>query len=182
MNRARELASLIPLLLPCCATAASEDRRAYILAHPHGWIELTVADRSIPPIPVDSEPEDGKIDIWVIPPHCDVQVRVNGELFISDPAYPYPSGDEPLARVDTGFRIPAAVGAARIHLDYKHCRVEGDETTDVALDAEISVQENLTHEIVFDGVALHAQPPRPSSVVTLEDVYEALTGRRSPAK
>ena len=181
MIRARVLA-LLPLVLPCCATAASEDRRAYILAHPHGWIELTIADRSVPPIPVDSEPKDGKADLWVIPPHCDVEVHVNGEPFISDRAYPAPDGDEPLARVDTGFRIPAAVGAARVHLVYNHCRIEGEETKGVSLDAEIVVQENTTHEILFNGEALYAEPPRPNNVVTLEDVYEAITGRRSLAK
>jgi hypothetical protein len=44
------------------------------------------------------------------------------------------------------------------------------------------VEENKTHEIVFNGEELAVREARPNEVVTLEDVYEAITGRRSPGR
>ena len=179
MTRSRALA-LLPLLLPCCASAASEDRRAYILAHPHGWIELSIDDRAIPLVPL-AESEDSKTRISTRPDQCHVGVRVNGEPLLWDDAYP--TGEEAPFRATTGFRFPAPTGAAKLHLVYSGCRMdEKGEVAGIDLDTEIAIEADQTHEILFDGVTLHAQPPRPSNVVTLEDVYEALTGRRSPAR
>ena len=178
MIRARALA-LLPLVLPCCATAASEDRRAYILAHPHGWIELTIADRSIPAVPLDQERED--VQTSGPPIQCIVEVRVNGEPLLWERTYP--TGEQAPFSTDTGFRFPAPTGAAKANLVYSGCRLnEKGEVASLAYDADIAVEENMTHELVFDGATLRAESPRPNSVVTLEDVYEALTGRRSPAK
>jgi len=177
----RVILALFPLVLPCCATAASEDRRAYILAHPHGWIELTIADRAIPMVPLDPESKESDVHISGSPVQCTVEVRVNGEPLLWEPTYA--TGEQAPFSTDTGFRFPAPTGASQVHLAYGGCRLnEKGEIASVALDAEVAIEEGMTHEILFDGVTLHPQPPRPSNVVTLEDVYEALTGRRSPAK
>jgi hypothetical protein len=36
--------------------------------------------------------------------------------------------------------------------------------------------------VVFDGAELAVRAPHPNEVVTLEDIYEAITGRRSPGE
>jgi len=174
--RASRFIPMLLLLLPACATAASEDRRAYILAHPHGWIEVTIADPLIPDIP----PREGSEEPWHVPEWCTVKVSVNGEPFLSDRAYPI--GDRAPYRADTGFRFPASVGATALRFSYQECRVAENQPVDVSLDALLLVEEDKTHEVVFDGQTLQVRQPRPSTVVTLEDVYEAVTGKRSPAQ
>lgn len=115
------------------------------------------------------------------PVQCIVEVRVNGEPLLWEATYP--TGEQAPFSSDTGFRFPAPTGAAKANVAYSGCRVnEKGEEKGLALDADLVIEENAVHEIVFDGVALHVQPARPDSVVTLEDVYEALTGRRSRAK
>jgi hypothetical protein len=177
--RAARILTLLLLLLPSCATGASEDRRAYILAHPHGWIELTISDDSIPKVPVD-EPDPDTGETWVRPARCGVEILTNQEPFLYDHAYP--NGSEAPYRAVTGFRFPAATGATKVHLTYHGCRLVEGRVADLELDAEIAVEEGRTHEILFDGRSLLVHPARPSSVVTLEDIYEVLTGRRTPAK
>ena len=48
------------------------------------------------------------------------------------------------------------------------------------LSADLLIEEGQTHEVVFDGAELAVRAPYPNEVVTLEDIYEAITGRRSP--
>lgn len=174
--RASRLISTFLLFLPSCATAASEDRRAYILAHPHGWIEVTIADPFIPDVPSRL----GSEEPWQVPESCTVKVSVNDEPFLSDRAYPI--GEHALYRADTGFRFPVSVGATALRFSYQDCRVAENQVVDVRLDALILVEKDKTHEVVFDGQTLETREPRPSTVVTLEDVYEAITGTRSPAR
>ena len=179
INVLRALALLL-LTVPSCATAASEDRRAYILAHPHGWIELTIDDRSIPLVPVEEESDNSQAQVSIRPPQCNVIAHVNEEPLLWEQAYA--AGQEAPFQATTGFRFPAPSGVAKLHLAYSGCRVDDKgKVTSVAADGEFTVQEDLTHEIRFDGTALHIHSPRPDNVVTLEDVYEAVTGRRSPA-
>ncbi len=69
--------------IAACATAVSPPREAYILAHDHGWIELTVADADVPAaLPSEGEP-------YVLgPPDCDITVWVDNERFVAESVYP----------------------------------------------------------------------------------------------
>ena len=173
----RTLASLLVALLviPACATASSVDRRAYILAHPHGWVELTIRDAAIPSIPTEEDSDEG----WERPYSCSVSVRINNERFLWESAFPY--GETEPYRMDTGFRFPVPVGEAAIELVYGDCRLAEGEVATLYLEASVVVEQDMTHELIFDGAALLVRDPTPNQVVTLEDVYEAITGRRSPA-
>ena len=161
------------LALPGCATASSQDRRAYILAHPHGWVEITISDAYIPDVP----PSEDSDDPWSRPFSCGVSVRLNEEPMLRDSAYP--SGESAPYSARTGFRFPAPIGATALEFSYSRCRVSGDEVVELELQAILLVEENKTHEIVFNGEELAVRDPRPNEVVTLEDVYEAITGKRS---
>ena len=174
----RGFASLLVLgvLLPSCATASSEDRRAYILAHPHGWVEITISDEEVPDVP----PSDESDDAWRRPTSCQLSVELNEEPFLYGSAYP--SGDAAPYSARTGFRFPAPVGETVLRFSYRGCRVAGGETVSVDLPALFVVEEDRTHEVVFDGVNLAVRASRPNQVVTLEDVYEAITGSRSPSE
>ena len=71
-------------LLPGCATASSEDRRAYILAHPHGWVEITIADPHVPDVPLSTDADSP----WRRPSSCGVAVVLNDEPILYESAYP----------------------------------------------------------------------------------------------
>ena len=106
------------MCLPGCATASSDDRRAYILAHPHGWVEVTISDSKIPDVP----PGEDAQDPWVRPYSCGVSVSLNEEPILREAAYP--SGDAAPYSASTGFRFPAPVGDTELELSYRRCRVE----------------------------------------------------------
>lgn len=161
-------------ILPGCATASSYDRRAYILAHPHGWVEVTISDPSIPDVP----PAGDSDDPWHRPASCGVSVRLNEEPMLHESAYP--NGESAPYSAETGFRFPAPVGATALELSYTRCRVADGEVVGLELQAVLLVEEDKTHEIVFNGAELTVRDARPNDVVTLEDVYEAVTGKRSP--
>ena len=160
-------------LLPSCATASSEDRRAYILAHPHGWVEITISDPYVPDVP---PPEDSD-DPWQRPSSCGVSVKLNDEPILYESAYP--KGESAPYSTGTGFRFPAPVGATDLRLSYSRCRVADGETVSHELSAVLLIEEDQTHEVIFDGAEVEVRAPHPNEVVTLEDVYEAITGRRS---
>jgi hypothetical protein len=162
------------MLLPGCATASSEDRRAYILAHPHGWVEITISDPYVPDVPSSEEP-DGP---WQRPFSCGVSVKLNDEPILYGSAYP--SGESAPYSTSTGFRFPAPVGATDLRFSYSRCRMADEETVSIELPAVLFIEEDQTHEVVFDGAELAVRAPHPNEVVTLEDIYEAITGRRSP--
>jgi len=165
---------VLGVLLPGCATASSEDRRAYILAHPHGWVEITIADPHVPDVPADEDSDDP----WQKPTSCGATVELDEEPFLYGAAYP--SGDAAPYSAKTGFRFPAPVGATELRFAYSRCRLTDGETATLGLSAVFVIEEGQTHEVVFDGTQLSVRAPHPNEVVTLEDVYEAITGRRSP--
>jgi len=164
------------LLLPGCATASSGDRRAYILAHPHGWVEITISDLEIPDVP----PAEDSDDPWQPPSSCGVSVELNDEPILYESAYP--SGEMAPYSARTGFRFPAPVGPTQVKFSYSRCRVANDETVSLELSAVLLIEEDQIHEVVFDGAELAVRAPHPNEVVTLEDIYEAITGRRSPGE
>jgi hypothetical protein len=165
-----KLLALAILFIPATACAgASVDRRAYILAHPHGWVELTIFDSQVPDIP--PRRDDGE---WGKLGDCSVHVYINSEPLLRDSAYP--DGEAAPYVVDTGFRFPAPVGDSDVGLNYVGCRVEDEEKATVDSSTTLRIEEDQMHELRFDGSSLSALAPVPNEVITLEDVYEAVTG------
>ncbi len=171
---------LLCFSIAACAATLAMERRDYILAHPHGWVEVSIVDKNIPLIPNFDEESKKERGAWVKPERCSVRIQLNEEDFVYDSVYPL--GAEPPFEVTSGFRFPAPVGAALLKLTYGGCRVEGEKEKSVEMAAMISVEESMTLEIHFDGAELVFDAPRPDRVVTLEDVYEAITGNREVKK
>ena len=103
---------------------------------------------------------------------------MNDEPMLIESAYP--TGESAPYSAQTGLRFPAPVGASALKFSYSRCRVAEDEIVELERQAIFLVAENKTHEVVFNGEEPAVREPRPNEVVTLEDVYEAITGRLSP--
>jgi hypothetical protein len=175
LARARMLGSAILVAAVACASTLQE-RRDYILAHPHGWVELSLADRAVPQVPEsDDEP-----DTLVRPDSCSVEVLLDREPFVYGSAYPV--GDTPPYSAATGFRFPAPVGPALLAVQYRGCDVADGKASVASAELSIGVEENRVVEVHFDGAALAADPPRDDTVVTLDDIYQAVTGHGKSAR
>jgi hypothetical protein len=164
---------LIPVIVIATAACAAtlEARTDYILAHPHGWVELSLHDVAIPSIPT-SEPKSNQ---FVRPDSCDVEISLNREPLAWGQAYPV--GEQPPYSVETGFRFPAPVGPALFSVTYSGCDVEKAQSTKTTAQLNVAVEEGRVTEVHFNGTDLVADSPRDNSVVTLDDIYEAVTGR-----
>jgi len=145
---------LITISLCGCARAnVTQNREAYILSQPHGWIEITVKDVNVPSVlpPKDLPPEN--ITSWKSqPPDCD--------------APPY--------RVDTGFRFPAPVGDFRIEIIYSGCNVETEKSAPISFSTTITIEENKVVPALFDGFSFIFNEIEENDVITLEDIYQKL--------
>jgi len=166
--RARTLATAIFVAAVACASTLQE-RRDYILAHPHGFVELSLDDRAVPQVPASDEDPT-----LVRPESCSIEVLLDREPFVYGSAYPI--GDAPPYAAETGFRFPAPVGPALLSISYAGCDAGGDEGTPTKAELYIGVEEGRVVEVHFDGAALAADPPRDDNVVTLDDIYQAVTG------
>jgi hypothetical protein len=164
------LAALLVLAHIACA-GTSQERRDYILAHPHGWVEITLDDRAVPQVPSDDEDHAGLVK----PEYCSLNVELDGEPFVYGAAYPV--NDAAPYKAKCGFRFPAPIGAARMKVAYKGCDVEGDKRAVVEAEVPIVVEENRVTEVEFDGTRLAPLATRPNTEVTLEDIYRAVTGK-----
>jgi len=141
-----------------------------LLSRPHGWVELSIADDRIPEVPEGDETPN----VFVRPPECYVSVRLEGEPYASIAVFP--TGDRAPFAVKSGMRFPAPVGPARVEVSYRGCDVDAGEAATRGASIAIAVAESRVTEIAFDGDALVASAPRNDTVVTLDDVYEAVTG------
>ena len=162
------LAVLVAAIVACASTI--EERRDYILAHPHGWVEVSLEYSEIPQVPSAAK-EGGDPDR---PDSCSLEVRIDREPFVYGSTYPV--GDAPPYSIKSGFRFPVPVGPARIEVRYAGCDVAAQKPSSVTARSEITVEEDRVTEVSFDGARLVAQPTRENSVVTLEDIYNAVTG------
>ena len=156
-----------------CAKAVTQTRSAYILAQPHGWIEIEVVDTNVfaKPIPPDLTEEE-KADWKQVPPSCFLIVSLNNENFISENIFPF--GEESPYKVDTGFRFPAPIGVFKISLTYSGCDIEDGESISITLSSKITVYENKVTPITFDGAKISMVEPEENTVITLEDIYKKL--------
>jgi hypothetical protein len=163
--------------------AAPIERRDYILAHAHGWVEVSVLDLDVPSLRQEVTNADTKQPevVFVRPDSCSVSILLDREDFVSGSDV-FPVGESAPYEVSTGFRFPAPVGPATLTLRYRGCDVnEKGERSSTALELPVRVLQDQVSEIHFDGSTLVADPPRPDPVISIDDVYEAVTGRRKPA-
>jgi hypothetical protein len=176
--RGRELCLLIATAALACASSLPIERRDYVLAHPHGWVEIAIDDRGVPLVP-ETENRDGKTVVmdWVKPEICYASVRVDGEDYV-DSTQVFPQGDRAPFRADSGIRFPVLVGMPVLKLRWSGCRVKGEETESVEQEIFIAVERDLVTDVQFDGTQLSTAAPRADTVVSLDDVYEAITGKR----
>ncbi len=172
---ARSLAlALGGVALLSCAASLDTSRREYILAHPHGWLELTLVDIAVPDVARD-EDEPGR---RARPDSCDLELRVDREPFFRMSVFP--TGERAPYQVDSGFRVPAPVGAQKVMVTYLGCdESPAGEYSTVTTELELALPENQVIELHFDGTQLRQEPPRADTVIELDDVYEAVTGRRT---
>jgi len=164
------------LVGPACASGVPPERIAYVTARPYGWVELTIADLSIPRVPVGRE--DARE--WARPNTCSLEVMLDGEPWFS--GLVYPQGDEPPYRANSGFRFPAPKGEVVMRVLYSGCRVQDDSRVDVDLFSGFVVQDASVHEFVFDGSELRAEPVRSDPTIQLRDVYQELLRQREQRK
>jgi hypothetical protein len=166
-------AALVTLAQTACAQS-SQERRDYILAHQHGWAEVTIDDRAIPQVPSNDEDHPGPVK----PESCSLHVELGGEPFVYGSVYPI--GDLAPYSAKSGFRFPAPIGSTQMQISYSGCDVEGDKGATVEVEAPIAVEESRVTEVEFDGARLAPLATRPNSVITLDDVYRAVTGKPKP--
>ena len=162
-------------LAACAAASLPAERRDYILSRPHGWVELTILDRSVPLVPA-SEDADAEL---VRPSYCWVAVGLDREPFVSGSVYP--TGDAPPFEASSGFRFPAPVGTVHLSLTYSRCDVPTEPPSEPAIGLDVEVTESFVTDLFFDGDRVFAEVPRPDAAVTLERIYEAITGSPRPA-
>jgi hypothetical protein len=162
------LLALVPLT--SCASSLPVERRDYILARPHGWIELTIADSNIPEIL--SKDEDGK-EVRLRPYSCSVVVEVNSELYMDLSVYP--DGAQAPFSVQSGFRIPVPTGDHTIELGYRGYRVDpSGERANLQSTMEISVHEDMVTDIAFGNEAFSYVGEVADEEVTLRQIMDAL--------
>ena len=151
------------LLVPACAAAQGESpRQSYILAHDHGWVELTIADVSVPAHPV----QDDSGRPTFARPDCSLELKLSDERFLAETLTP--AGAAPPYRVDSGFRFAAPTGLLAASLTYRGCR---DSTApDVTVSFPVVVDAGRVTQITFDGSLANAKVPASDTAVTLESL------------
>jgi hypothetical protein len=156
-----------------CAKAVTQTRDAYILAQPHGWIEIEVLDTEVFAIPMPPDlTEEERANWQPTPPACLLTVTLNNEQFISENIFPF--GEESPYKVDTGFRFPAPIGDFKITLTYSGCDIEDGESISITLSSKIIVYENKVTPITFDGEKISVVEAEENTVITLDDIYNKL--------
>jgi hypothetical protein len=167
--RAFNLLVVALLAFAACASTMEPERRDYILSRPHGWIELSIDDVDVPLVP-ESE-ESSKL----VPPRaCYVEARLDREPYASIAVFP--AGAQAPFAVKSGVRFPAPLGPALLEVTYTGCDVESGKPSETSAQLYVAVAESRVTEVAFDGSSLSASAPRDDTVVTLDDIYEAVTG------
>ena len=157
-----------------CGATVSDSRRAYITSRPHGWVEISFFDQLVPFVPTSDSDSGDRSG----PEKCTFTLKLNGELFLTEDLFPI-GPTEPFV-VETGFRFPAPIGKGKLDLTYRGCRFEGNKEHVVKASTRIQIHSGMVTPILFDGELVSTGPEWADTEVTLEDIYEAITGRRRP--
>jgi hypothetical protein len=162
--------ALVALGFAACASTLPIERREYILSRPHGWIEITIEDAAIPVVPLsDEDPTQlGR------PEYCRLEVRLDREPYVDGALYP--DGDQEPFRVRSGFRIPVPVGTVSLTGAYLGCDMADGKPAPVDYAVEVTVTESMVTELSFDGEVMSVGATRADTAVTLERIYDAVSG------
>ncbi len=171
MNNCWMTLAVLALSITACAARVSESRTAYITAHDHGWIEFVLRDPNVLSAPAADPSTNG-----VRPSSCQIQLQYKGESYVSEEVYP--TGEVEPFIVDTGFRFPVPAGRGRIEFQYSGCDFDGDEPDKVQLGERIRIFTNTVTVVEFDGETLFTLENQPNAKVTLDNIYEAVTGSK----
>ena len=155
---------ILNILFTSCAHAVSSERKAYITANDHGWIELTVIDKGIPA----KELKEGETPGEPEPPTCHISVQLNNEFFLSETIHP--AGKQPAYSVHTGFRFIAPEGEYLLALQYSGCHGKPI----ISQEKNIAITESHVTPLQFDGEALSAKQSVPDGEITLEEIDDRL--------
>ena len=167
----RTSAAVAILFVSGCATALSPNRESYILAQPHGWIELTIVDQNVPAIPDGSGTSKAHR-----PETCAIQVTRDQEPFLDELLYP--SGENAPYRISSGFRFPVPLGSSTLHIRYSGCRAADGKAADSDATVDVIVATDSVTSVGFDGRAAVAVTPREDTAITLEKIYRRLDGSK----
>jgi hypothetical protein len=147
------LAFLLLLLLSGCGRAdISDERKNYILANEHAWVELSV----------DIAPQS----IEQTSSNCILEVTVNGERFLSEPLFPSGAIEK---SIKTGFLFAAPAAKSEVTLNYSQCQKQ-PKVAAVSLDLPVDTLAKLK----FDGTSISATAPVAYKPVTLSEVSNNL--------
>ena len=166
---------LCTVALAACAASLPTERRDYILSRPHGRVELSIGDLAVPVVP-ESEESGAAL---VRPPSCGVEIELDREPFVGGAVFP--NGELAPFMASSGYRFPAPVGSVHLSLRYSDCRVAAGKAAAVTAEADLAIGEGQVTDVTFDGEHLAASAPRADRAVTLESIYEAVTGHAHPA-
>ncbi|HTR00344.1 MAG TPA: hypothetical protein VMH83_10150 [Candidatus Acidoferrum sp.] len=170
LKRVAIFAIMTPLV--SCASSLPTERRDYILSRPHGWVDLTVNDQSIPDVnKSDKDTEKTK------PYSCSVSVSVNSESFLNLSVYP--DGDKPLYTVSSGFRFPVPVGAHALRVQYTNCRAdESGNRKKVETVLPVAIHQDMVTSISFANEEFVNGGEKPNPEITLEKLADMLKEKR----
>jgi hypothetical protein len=146
--------ALLLTLSACGRAEVSEERKAYILANEHGWVELAVD------IPPSRFVQDGD------PANCLLEVSVNGERFLSEPLFPR---DGEKRSIRTGFLFAAPATQSEVELRYSGCQKE-----DARVSGVVPLSTDKLVKLEFDGDTLATSAPTPFKAAELGDLQQKL--------
>jgi hypothetical protein len=71
------------------------------------------------------------------------------------------------------------VGDVELYVSYSGCDIEEGEEATREVGIVVSIEEGMVLDVAFDGQSLVPGVASPDTKITLEDIYEAITGSRS---
>ena len=159
---------LIQTVFSSCVIGISPARQEYILAKPHGWIELEVADHQIPADP----PGKDEKDYVPRPPECRVRLKIDREIFLYD--WIFPIGAAPPYTVETGFRLAVPAGPGKLNVEYRYCDILEGKLTTLYFQADIDIVEGFVVPVYLDGSVMTIGAMTENETVTLEEINDRL--------
>lgn len=155
LSSSKAFVFVLLLTLSACGRAEiSEERKAYILANEHGWVELSV---DIPP---------SRIALDGNPANCLLEASINGERFLSEPLFP--QGNDKKS-IRTGFLFAAPAAQSEVVLTYSGCQQAPSQISGV-----VPLSKDNLIRLRFDGATLAASVPTPFKPVELADLEQRL--------
>lgn len=145
---------LLLALSACGQAEVSDQRRAFIDARDHGWLDLQV---NLPA---------GSLHGEAAKQGCELITSVDGEQFVREHLYPQ---SEALPKVETGFRFTAPAGSHEIALHLERCQAEPQ-----TFSLSTKLKKNQLLELTFDGEKLKAGEATPYNPVTLDKLKDKL--------